>query len=118
MELLSCDPSKGVEISGTCRIDDARRQRRRRVVTAPPASAAFTVQVITQRLLVEARLRTSWPIAIRWPEARAVRREHLVDQRDGASGVAPEFKLGVSDDDPARFGDLTTQPVHVETQAF
>src|SRR6478752_1567779 len=70
---------------------DLVRQRRRRSLAVPATGAPLTVEIIAQRLLVEARLRTAGRILLGRPEARAVRREHLVDEADGTVAVASEL---------------------------
>src|SRR5262245_21660171 len=60
------------------RLHHAGRQRRRRRVAVPAAGAALAVEIIAQRLLVEAWLRLTGLVEVDRPEARRVRRHHLV----------------------------------------
>src|SRR5436305_2073387 len=77
---------------------DLRRQRRCRRVAVPPTRTPLGVEPITQRLLVEARLRATGDVAIGGPEPRAVGRQRLVDE-DDAAVAPPELELRVGDDD-------------------
>src|SRR5690606_11635003 len=60
------------------------------------------------RLLVERRLAAARLVALARPEARAVRRQHLVDDDQPAVRQHAELELRVGDDDPGLFGDLAT----------
>src|SRR6266702_1267774 len=81
------------------RIDNAGGQGWWRGVAVPPAGVALGVEIVAQRLLVEARLRLAGFVDVDRPEPRAVRRHHLVDQDDASIPVAAEFEFGVGDDD-------------------
>src|SRR5687767_11337653 len=86
-----------LEVALARRVDDGLGQGRRWSVTIPPARPALAVQVVAQRLLVEARLSTAGLVAIGRPEPGAVGGEHLVDEKNVA--VHPsELELGVGDD--------------------
>src|SRR6187401_2297414 len=76
-------------------VDDAGGQRWRRGVAVPAAGAALGVEVVAQRLLVEARLRLAGFVDVDGPEPRTVWSHHLVDQDDAAIAVAAEFEFGV-----------------------
>src|SRR4029079_881844 len=84
----------------------AGRQRRGRGVAVPAAGAALGVEVVAQRLLVEAGLRRAGLVNIRRPEPRTVGGHHLIDQDDAAAAVAAEFEFGVGDDDAVLAADL------------
>src|SRR5688572_12191760 len=96
----SRDEPVRLEVSLARRLDNALGQRGSGRVAVPASGLALTVEVIAQRLLVEARLAATWLIAVRRPEARAVRRQHLVDQQDPPA-LGSEFELRVGDDDAA-----------------
>src|SRR3954463_1976202 len=84
-----------LEIALAGGIDHAVRQWRRRGVAVPAAGGPLDVEIIAQRLLVEARLRPARRVDIRRPEPRAVGSHHLVNQNDAAVGVAAEFEFGI-----------------------
>src|SRR3974390_3546999 len=103
---MSRDAPESFEIALAGGIHDAFRQRWRRRIAVPAAGAALRLEIIAQRLLVEACLRPAWLPGVGCPEARTVGGHHLVDQDDASVLVAAEFKLGVGDDDalvPAQF---------------
>src|SRR5579862_9360716 len=56
------------------------------------------LEVVAHVLLVEARRARADTVGIGGPEARGVRGEHLVDEREGAGLVDAELELGVGDD--------------------
>src|SRR5258708_7733399 len=72
----------GIEIAPAGGVHDAGRQWWRRRVAIPAAGAALGIEIIAQRLFVEARLRLAGFINICCPEPRTVGRHHLVDQDD------------------------------------
>src|ERR1700754_4907143 len=94
-----------LEVTLARRVHHARRQWRRWSVAVPAAGAPFRIEIIAQRLLVEARLRPAGRVDIRRPEPRAVGGHHLVDQDDAAVGVAAEFEFGVGDKDALAAAD-------------
>src|SRR4029077_18564524 len=67
----------------------------------PLLVAVTRPQGVAYELLVEARRAHARAIAVRGPEARGVRRQHLVDEGQCALLVEAEFELGVGDDDAA-----------------
>ena len=75
-------------------------QCRRRAVFVPGGR----FQPVADELLVERRLALARTVLIGRPEARAVGREHFVDQDQLAVDLAP-FELCVGDDDPALAGN-------------
>src|SRR4051794_36862605 len=99
------------EITLAGRIHHAGRQRRRWGVAVPAAGLALGVEIVAQRLLVEARLALAGLVYIDSPEPRRVRRHHLVDQNDLAVLVAAELELGVGDDDALLAGGLLAERV-------
>ena len=111
MQLAPRHPPIGLEIALAGRLHHARRQRRRRGVAVPAAGAALGVEIVAQRLLVEARLRLAGLVDVRRPEPRAVGRHHLVDQDDAAVAVAAELELGVGDDDALVAADLFAERI-------
>src|SRR3990172_176467 len=70
-------------------------------------------QIIADELLVEALLRAARPIAVRGPEPRRVRRQHLVDQ-DELPVRQPELELGVGDDDSPPAGVVRRPAVDLQ----
>src|SRR6202012_5009755 len=56
LQLGPGDAAIGLQIALAGGVDDACRQRRRRGFAVPAAGVAFDVEIIAQRLLVEARL--------------------------------------------------------------
>src|SRR5947208_16986078 len=73
----------GVQVAEARRLHHRIGKARRRRLSVPTAGTTLGVEVVPQRLLVEARLRLAGYIALGRPETRAVRSEHLVDQPDG-----------------------------------
>src|SRR6476661_1248044 len=102
---------KDVEVPCAGRAHDVDGQGGGWRVAVPAAGAALGVEIVAEWLLVEAGLRPPGDIAIGWPEPRAVRGEHLVDQANLASAVAAELELGVGDDDPPRGGEISSAGV-------
>src|SRR5262249_7336612 len=76
-------------------LDHARRQLGRRPVLVPRRR----FQPVTHELLVERRRTYADAIFIRGPEARAVRRQHLVDQDDLARWQPAPLELRIGQDD-------------------
>src|SRR5262249_1246630 len=72
-----------------------------RSLTVPSFSSPLAVEIVTQRLLVEAQLPTSGFVTLRRPEPGAVGGQHLVDQEDVAVCAAPKLELGIRDDNAA-----------------
>src|SRR3977135_3409893 len=80
----------GFEIALAGGVHHACRQRRRGIAV-PAAGAALGVEIIAQRLLVEARLRLPGLIHIRRPEPRTVRGHSLVAPGDAAPALPCAF---------------------------
>src|SRR4051812_14620101 len=78
------DAAIGFEVALAAGIHHAGRQRRWRGVAVPAAGAALGVEIVTQRLFVEAGLRLAGLVDTGRPEARAVGGHHLVDQDDAS----------------------------------
>ena len=75
------------------------------------------LEPVADELLVERRLRAAGMILVAGPVARAVRREHLVDQQELAGPVVePPLELGVGQDQPALEGVLRGLPVDLQAQ--
>ena len=55
----ACQPAKDVEIPVARGLDDVRRQGRRWMLAVPVAQSPLTLEIIAQRLLVEAWLRSA-----------------------------------------------------------
>src|SRR4051812_28846128 len=91
VELSSGDASKRIQVAGAGRQDDGRGQARRRGFPIPLAPLAFAIEIVAQRLLVEAWLAAAWLVRVRRPETRAVGRQHLVDEQDASGGIAAEL---------------------------
>src|SRR5262249_39120101 len=90
-----------IKVSFARSVDDLGRQVRWRSLTVPSPGSPLAVEIVTQRLLVEARLPTSGCVTLRRPEPRAVGSQHLVDQEDAAVCSDPELELGIRDDNAA-----------------
>src|SRR5690606_15767676 len=75
------------------------RQGRRRRLLVPLALLDQLLEVVAHRLLVERRLATAGLVALARPEARAVRREHLIDDHERAIRQRAELEFRVGDDD-------------------
>src|SRR5690606_18896523 len=82
------------------------RQGRRRCLLVPLALLDQLVQVVADRLLVERRLSAARLVALAGPEARAVRRQHFVDDDELTVREHTELELRIGDDDASLFGDL------------
>src|SRR5580693_10133952 len=80
--------------------DDVGRELRSRRALVP----VERLEIVAHELLVEAWRALARAISIGGPEARGIRGEHLVDEREGARGVHTELELGVGDDDAALAG--------------
>ena len=98
-QLGTGQPAIGFEVALARRVDDLGRQLRRRRLAVPAAGMALDIEPVAQRLLVEAGLRPALGVTVERPEARRIRRHHLVDQQDLAVSRAAELELGVGDDD-------------------
>src|SRR5438270_9164366 len=107
-----------VEIARARRDHELSWHGGRRVLAVPSARPSLAVQIISQWLLVEARLRAAGKIAIRRPEPGAIRREHLVDQGDRATRVAAELELGIRDDDSLVAGDRGTEGIDLKAETL
>lgn len=92
-ETLARDELVGLDVLVRGRLDDVGRQLRRLARAVP-----IGIEPITHELLVEACLALSRLIGILRPEARGIRREHLIGQGERAIDRA-EFELGIGDDD-------------------
>src|ERR1700736_3682343 len=90
--------------------DDLGRQIRARRLLVPVEG----LQVVAHELLVETRRAHARAIAVRGPEARGVRRQHFVDEREYALAVDAEFELGVGNDDAAAARVFGREPVQCE----
>src|SRR5688572_2562777 len=104
--MQSGDSLKRFEIACRRGFNHAGWQRWRGSVAVPAASASLRVEIVTEGLLVEARLRSAWRVPVGGPEARAVGGHHLIDERRPALRVAAELEFGVGDDDAAFARDL------------
>src|SRR6476659_9050234 len=104
-KLASRHPPVRLEIALARRLHHACRQWRGRGVAVPAAGAAFGVEIVAQRLLVETRLRLAGLVDDR-PEPRAVWRHHLVDQDDAPVLVPAEFELCIRYDDATLAADF------------
>src|SRR5688572_30202133 len=109
------DALERIEVPPARRVHHSGREPRRRRLAVPSPRAAFAVEVVAQRLLVEARLRPSGCVALGGPETRAVGSQHFIDEPDRARGVAAELELRVGDDDPAGCGEIP--PARVDEPA-
>src|SRR4051794_20439327 len=117
-QVLAGDEAKRVGVSRGRIVDDVFRQRRRRILAVPAPGAPLGIEVVPERLLVVARLRATGLVITREPEARAVRRQHFVYERDLPGRIAAELELGIGDDDAAWLDDVTSERIHAETQPF
>src|ERR1700730_8471164 len=106
----------------------ARRRkpsRNRRLLPAPTPSGgggrlllpAEPLEVVPQILFVEGRLRTARPILLQIPEARGIRRHHLIDQ-DHIPIQQAELELRVSEDQPPLERALASEVVQRQTEPF
>src|SRR6185503_17565899 len=102
---MTGDAQERIQITLAGCANDVRRQGRRRSFAIPATRATLVIEIVAKRLLVEARLRSPRRVMLGWPEARAVGREHFIDQRDATIAIATELELGVGDDDSAIRGD-------------
>src|SRR5690349_8294603 len=84
----------------------------------PAASATLAIEIVAQGLLVEAWLRAARYVLVSGPEARAVRRHHLIDQEHAPRSVTPEFEFRVGDDDPTRRGGVAAERIDLAAQAL
>src|SRR5439155_21080393 len=110
-ELTTRDAAIGLEIARAGGVYHARRQRRRRRLAVPAAAAALGVEIIAQRLLVEARLRLAWSVGIRGPEPRTVGGHRLVDQDDAAAFITAELEFGIGDDNAPVAADFLAERI-------
>src|ERR1700689_5103564 len=110
-KLTPRNPAISLEITLAGGVNDLGGQWRRRCIAVPAAGAALGVEIIAQRLLVEARLRPARRVGIRGPEPGAVGRHHLVDQDDVPILVAAELEFGVGDDDALVATDLLAERI-------
>src|SRR5713226_2181514 len=105
------DTPIGLQITLAGGVHDAGWQWRRRGFAVPAAGAAFRVEVIAQRLLVEARLRLAGPVGVGGPEPRTVGGHHLVDQDNSSIAVPAEFEFCVGDDDALVAAEFFSKPI-------
>src|SRR2546430_11300893 len=110
------DPEVRLEITLARRPHYLRRQGRRRRDAVPLALLFQAREVVTQRLLVEARLALAGLIAVRGPEARRVGGEDLVDDQEPAIRRRAELELRVGDVDAASRRVLAACLVQVEAR--
>src|SRR5579862_3167032 len=118
MQLFTGDPPVGIEVPHAGGFDDLRGKRWRRRVSVPAASLSLAIEIIAERLLIEAGLRLSRCVLIGGPKSRAVWREHLVNEGDALRGVAPELELCVGNDDSTGGGDRPAALVDLPAQSF
>src|SRR5581483_2074260 len=98
---MAGDAAECVEVPLARRPNNVRRQRWRRRLAVPSARAPLQVEIVAQRLLVEARLHATQLIVLNGPEAQTVGSQDFVDQRDAALTVASELELNIRNDDSA-----------------
>ena len=112
-ERLAGDPLVGLLVERARALDDVVGQRRRgrRLVPARPRRPVAHV------LLVERRLAAAGLVGVGRPEARRVRRQHLVADDDPAVGGAAELELRVGQDDPALARVVGGERVELDRQA-
>src|SRR5579859_2342659 len=101
-ERLAGDPLVGLDVLLARACDHLVGDRRRGRVAVPPGRGRPVAHV----LLVEARLAPAGRILVGGPEARGVRRAHLIAEGQGAVPVEAELELGVGQDDPPLAGVL------------
>jgi hypothetical protein len=80
--------------------------------------ARLRVQVIAQRLLVEARLRAARRVLRSRPESGAVGCQHFVNKGHASRGIAAELELGVCDDNTTFSGHAAAKGVNAQAQSF
>src|SRR5436190_10286262 len=96
------------EVALARRVDHFFRKSRWWVVPVPPSRPPLCLEIVAERLLVEAWLRVTRFIAVRGPEARAVGGEHFIHQYNLFAPLTPsaasasKLELRVGDDDNAR----------------
>src|SRR5690242_6447428 len=78
VELCAGQALEDVEVPSAGGAHHLGRQGGRRRLPVPSACTALSIEVVTQRLLVEARLRSAGAVGVRRPEPRAVGGEHLI----------------------------------------
>src|SRR5690606_20793726 len=74
---------------------------------------ANPLEVIADELLIETRLTAPRRVRVPGPEARRVRRQHLVNQQQLGAEQA-ELELRVSNDDATRVGVLDTARIELQ----
>src|SRR5208282_1196990 len=108
IQLMSSNLVIGLEILLAGPVGDLHRQGGRRRLFVP----ANFFQIIADILFVVGLLSASRRVFVGWPEARGIRREYLIGQRDSL-GRASKFELGVGDDDtalPCKCGSFLVNP--------
>src|ERR1700694_4636066 len=102
-----------LQITGAGARDHFVGERRRRRLLVP----AQLFQVITQVLLVERGLRTARPVLLKVPEARGIRRHHLVDE-DHVPIVPPKLEFRIRKDEAVLEGPFGSESVEREAEPF
>src|SRR5947209_6639667 len=115
---MARDAAIGLEVAFAGGIHDAGRQRRGWRVAVPPPGAALRVEVVAERLLVEARLRLTWLVHVLRPESRTVGCHHLVDQDDAAILVPAELEFGIGDDDATLAAEFFAERIDCAAHAL
>src|SRR6266481_4323638 len=90
-ELLPAQALVGFDVLGSCALHHLGGQRRRWAVLVPAA----LLQPVAHELLVERRLAAAGLVTVGGPEARAVRRQHFVNQNNLAAGESAPFEFRV-----------------------
>src|SRR5256886_6936833 len=101
LQFFSRDPAVGIAIAVTRRGHHRGRQGWRWGLAVPFALPLQIRQVVTQWLLVEARLAPARLVPVGRPEARRVRCQNLIDDDQGSFRRRAEFELRIGDDDAA-----------------
>src|SRR6185369_2717965 len=121
---MSRQSTVDVEVACAGSVDHVLGKPRRRVIAVPPSCTLFRIEIIAERLLVEAGLSVPRLIAVSRPETRAVWCEHFIHQYNIFPGCSPsggdasklEFRVG--DDDAALGGDAAPRLVNIPGQSF
>src|SRR5207302_9959135 len=95
------DAEKRILVSHTGRSHDLPREGRRGRLAVPGTGSTQPVEVVPQRLFIEAGLAPTGLVLVGRPESRGTRRQNLIDQEQAAVCAASELEFGVGDDDPA-----------------
>jgi len=111
MESTPGESFQGFEVPVSGFLDNIRREFRGRGLFRPVEA----VEVISQELFVETRLRAAGFVGIHGPESRRVRRQELINQNEAVIND-PEFKLCVRYDDPFLGSQIAAELIDLETQ--